>query len=325
MMTCRKARRSAPILRVVWGLIVSFSPLLLRGGQLGREALSSFPADTQQLVDSNLVRLRASPDYPQIRERILKRQLRYFQDFLRMSGIDPDKDVDEVVLGWRGKPQDALGFYGMAQGRFQPERIYGYYAQSRLPLRQYAGSDLFAFGSGEDPADLFFTFFDSSLAAFGRLPDLKAILDVRQGSANALETNAAFANWEAELEDTAPQWGILTGPSIANLAARWVSGGKGSSVIPSSLLGFVQGVLYRVEWDGGFNSHLVVVCQNAQNASALAALLKLLPGTGQAPTDSAGAAASSALQYLEAHVNGSRVEINATGPAEALDQVLQPN
>lgn len=323
MLTCRKARRSAPLLELA--LIVSFSPLLLRGAQLGREALSSFPADTQQLAYSNLVRLRASPDYPQIRARILNRQLRSFQEFLRVSGIDPDKDMDEVVLGWRGKTQDASGFFGMALGRFQPERFHAYYVQTGLPLRQYAGSDLFAFGSGEDPADIFFTFFDSSLAAFGHLPDLKAILDVRQGSANALETNAPFANWQAELEDTAPQWGILTGPSVANLAARWVSGGKGASVAPASLLGLVQAVLYQVEWGGGFNAHLAVVCQNAQNASALAALLKVLPGAGQAPTDSAGAGATSALQYLEAHVNGSRVEINVTGPAEALDQVLQPN
>jgi len=323
MFTCCRPRRSAPLLKLA--LIVSSSPLLLSGAQLGREALSSFPADTQQLVYSDLVRLRASPDYPQIQARILNRQLRSFQEFLRVSGLDPEKDLDEVVLGWRGKTQDASGFFGMAQGRFQPERIHAYYAQTGLPLRQYAGSDLFAFGSGEDPADIFFSFLDSSLAAFGRLPDLKAILDVRQGSANALETNASFANWEAELEDTAPQWGILTGPSVANLAARWVSGGKGSSVAPASLLGLVQAVLYEVEWGGGFNSHLAVVCQNAQNASALAALLKLLPGAGQAPADSVGAGANPALQYLEAHVNGSRVEINVTGPAEALDQLLQSN
>ena len=61
-------------------------------------------------------------------------------------------------------------------------------------------SELFAFGSGADPADTFFTFLDSSLAAFGRLHDLKALLDVREGSADALETNQTFRSYEAELE-----------------------------------------------------------------------------------------------------------------------------
>jgi len=318
-------RSAVSILKVMWGIVILLSPMLLRGEQLGEEALSSFPADTQQVAYSNLAQLRSSPDYPQIRERVLNRELRYFQDFLRMSGIDPDKDVDEVILGWRGEAQDFASFFGMAAGRFQPEKIHQFYRKNQIPSRHYESADLYAFGSGDDPGDLFFTFLDPSLAAFGRLPDLKAILDTRQGTASSLETNATFADWEAELEDTAPQWGILTGKVVANLAAQWVSGGKGSITAPGALLGAVQAALYRVEWDGGFNSHLALLCREAQTASALGALANLLPAAGGTETSGAGAEARSVLQNLAVQVNGTRVEINASGPVEALDQILQLN
>jgi hypothetical protein len=318
-------RSPVSILKVMWGIVILLSPMLLRGEQLGEEALSSFPADTQQVAYSNLEQLRLSPDYPQIRERVLNRQLRYFQDFLRMSGIDLDKDVDEVILGWRGAAEDSASFFGMAAGRFQPEKIYQYYRKYQIPSRHYETADLYPLGSGDDPGDLFLTFLDPSLAAFGRLPDLKAILDVRQGTVSSLETNAAFADWEAELEDTAPQWGILTGKVVANLAAQWVSGGKGSIAPPADLLGVVQAALYRVEWDGGFDSHLALLCRDTQSASALGALSTLLPAAGGTETSGTGAEGRVVVQNPTVHVNGTRVEIDASGPVEALDQILQLN
>jgi len=323
MLTSSKSPVSDGLLRVLGGLVILFFPALSNGQQLAREALSSFPADTHQVAYTNLAQLRSSPDYPQIRERLLNRQLRYFQDFLRSMAIDPDKDVDEVIFGWRGQPSDTTGLFGMAQGRFQPEQIRQYFIRSQLPSRQYAGFDLYAFGSGEDPADLFFTFLDSSLAAFGRLHDLKALLDVRSRTANALETNSSFVGWEAELEDTSPQWGILSGQAAANLAAPWLAGGRKLNVDLSAFMKPVQAVLYRVEWENGFSSHLAIVCKNPESASALATLLNLLRSAQQQGTADSGAAVASILQGVEAHQNGSRLELSASGLVAALDQVLR--
>jgi hypothetical protein len=287
--------------------------------------MASFPADTQQVVCTNLAQLRSSPDYPQLRVRLLSQQLRYFQDFLRGVGIDPDKDLDEVILGWRGEAADTAGFFGMASGRFQPDKVRAYYDQSQLTLLSYAGTDLYAFGSGYDPGDLFFTFLDSSRAAFGRLPDLKALLDVRQASASGLDSNTNFASWEAELEGTAPQWGILNGKAAANLAAPWLSGGKKPGTDLSAFLAPVRAVLYRVEWDGGFSSHLAIICQDAQSASALLTLVKLLQAVPQQPAGDAGAGVPSILQSMDAHQNDSRLELSVSGPVEALDQILRGN
>lgn len=325
MSTRTPLRAAIALASASYGLTVLILPAHLCGQELARDAMSSFPADTQQVAYSNLAELRSSPDYPQLRDRILNRQLRYFQDFLRTMGIDPDKDVDEVILGWRGEASGTAGFFGMAGGRFQPDKVRAYYAQSQLPSQVYAGSDLYAFGSGYDPGDLFFTFLDSSQAAFGRLPDLKALLDVRQGSAKGLDNNPNFSNWGAELEDTAPQWGILSGKAAANLATPWLSAGKQPAPDLSAFLSPVKAVLYRVEWDGGFSSHLAIICQDAQSASGLAKLMNLLQTAPQQPTANTASAMSSIFQTMEARQNGSRVELSVSGPVDALDQVLGGN
>lgn len=48
-------------------------PTLMFGQSGARDALASFPADTQQIVYSNLAQLRSLTDYPQIRQWILTR------------------------------------------------------------------------------------------------------------------------------------------------------------------------------------------------------------------------------------------------------------
>ena len=77
-------------------------PARLSGQAVVRDAMASFPTDTQQLAYMNLAQFRGMADYPLIRRYLLTSQLRDFQDFLRSVGVDPEKDVDEVVLGWRG-------------------------------------------------------------------------------------------------------------------------------------------------------------------------------------------------------------------------------
>ncbi len=310
--------RSTTPLLVVWAAITFFSPALASGQGIAREGLSSFPADTQHWTYSNLAQLRGLPDYPQIRQRLLTRQLQGFEDFLRSMGTDPDKDVDEVVLGWRGQPIDTSAFFGLAEGRFRPEKAHQFFAQHQLPSRQYAGFELFAFGSGEGRADLFFAFLSSSSAAFGRLNDLKVMLDIHAGLRPALDSDAEFVSWEAELEGSSAQWGIAKGKAAVNQAVPWLAaGGK----VPGDLnviLGFVQAVLYRIEWSNGFSTHLSVLCQSPENAAALAQVLTLLQTSGQVTAPGS----ASFLQGLEVQASGSRLEVSASGSLQMLDQVM---
>ena len=319
-------------LRTIWAtvgglpLLVMLGSLLFpaasRADQLPQVAFNTFPADTLQIAFMNLAELRSLSAYPQIRDRIMSRQLHAFQDFLRPVGVDINKDVDEVMVGWRGDLAGPTAYLGLAAGRFQPGLVQKYFDHVSLPVQVYAGSNLYAFGSGADPNDLFFTFPDSSVAAFGRLADMKAMLDVQQGSMNSLSANSDFVNWDGELEGTAPQWGILNGKSAANLAAMWLAGSGRRDVDFSSMARGVRALLYRIQWDSGFSAHLVLVCDTPASAKGLATLLDLLHKAAQQPAASGNAGLPPILQNIETHLDGARVELDVSGPPEMLDQIL---
>jgi hypothetical protein len=305
------------------GLGALLFPAPLAADQLPGEALNTFPADTLQVAFTNLATLRSLAVYPQIRQRILNRQMRAFEDFLRPMGIEPEKDIDEVMLGWRGEMVGPAGYLGLAAGRFQPALIQQYFDHTGLPVRQYDGANLYAFGSGADPDDLFFAFLDSSIAAFGRLGDLKAMLDARQGSINALNSNSDFVNWQGELDGTAPQWGILNGKSAGNLAGLWLAPSGQKNVDLSSLGRSVRALLYRVQWDSGFTAQLFMVCNSPENAAGFASLIGLLQQAGKQSTPAGGAAAlPPILQSIETHRDGARLELDVSGPPDMLDQIL---
>jgi len=306
------------LVAAILGAIFVLCPVPLRAQIVARESLSAFPADTLQLAYLNLAQLRALPEYPQIRRRFLGRQLRDFQEFLRTTGTDPDRDVDEVVLGWRGETAGQSGFFGLAEGNFQPDRVQQFFVRYKLPIRERAGLQLYAFGSGEDRDDLFFCFLSPTSAIFGRRQDLDALFEVRAGTRPALDSNPTMVNWEAELEGSAPQWGITTGKAAANHAIGWLAAGGKLSVDPGVILNPIKAVLYRVEWTGGVTTRATIVCQSAESATTLAKLLTLWRDSN--PQTSASLATF--LQGLEVDTSGPRIELTASGPMGAIDQMM---
>jgi hypothetical protein len=290
------------------------------GQWLGREALSSFPADTQQIAYLNLAQLRGMAEYPQMRNYLLNRQFRDFQDFLKSLGIDSEKDVNEVVLGWRGMGTDRPGMMGRAEGRFDAEKVRRQMVRLQMPVREYQGYELYSFGSGEDPTDMIFVFFSSSSAAFGRMRDLKDLLDVRAGARPALDTNAALAGWESELEGTAPQWGISVGKAASLQAGPWLAAGGKDLPDVSKIFGPVEAVLYRMDWGGGVTTHVSIVCQNDQSASTLAQLLAILR---TARGSGVPEGLLTVLQSVEVQASGPRVELTTVAPLSVIDQLMR--
>lgn len=321
MTVLRKALVKFTFLGVIFSAIVLFSAPLY-GQYAGEDALATFPADTQQMSYTNLAELRAVPQYPLIHNYLLSAQLRNLETLLKSAGVDPEKDVNELVLGWRGQVQDTTRFFGLAEGSFQPDQLHEFFVKSRLPIQRYSGYDLYAFGSGAARTDLFFTFLDSSTAAFGRLGDLKALLDVRNAERPALNTNDDFRRWEGDLEGLAPQWGIATGQAAANEAIPWLTGGKKTAIDPSALFGSVKAVLYRVNWTGGVMAHLSIICQSAAAANGFGQLFTLLQNAQPSMKSSVSPALSQLLQNLQVQVDGSKVNLDASASVSELSQLL---
>jgi hypothetical protein len=309
-------------LRLALGAATVLVPALLRAQSAARDALSTFPADTEQLAYSNLTQLRALPNFGAIQQRLLTPQLSSFQDFLRAMGADPDKDVSEVTLGWRGDPSDLTAFFGLAWGNFDPDRIHQYFQSHQLTYQSYGGYDLYPFGSGADRRDLFFAFLSSASAIFGRLHDTKTLIDVLAKKQPALDSNAQFVSWEGELEGTAPQWGIATGLAAANRAAPWLAAGANINIDPKALLTPVRAVLYRIDWSDGFTTHMSVICASDQDATAIAKVVNAWQAASGNNAQRLGTGLETFVQTLQVSADGSRVEVNGSGPLELVDKIF---
>ncbi len=294
----------------------------LYGQYAGEDALAKFPADTQQMAYTNLAELRQVPQFPLIQAHLLSPQLRNLESLLRAAGIDPDKDVSELVLGWRGQVQDTTRFFGLAEGSFNTDRIHEFFVNNKMPIQHYGGYDLYAFGSGAPRTAMFFTFFDSSTAEFGRLVDLKALIDVRNATKPALNSNPDFRRWEGDLEGLAPQWGIATGLAAANEAIPWLTQGKKIAVDPSALFGSVKAVLYRVNWGSEIMAHLSIICQNPEAANGLGQLLNLLRNAQPAVKKDVSPALSQILQNMNVNVDGSHLDLDASASISDLSQLI---
>lgn len=306
--------------------IVLFCAFLLASplyGQYGgQDALASFPADTQQMTYTNLAELRSVPQYPLIEAHLLSPQLRRLETLLKAAGIDPDKDVNELVLGWRGQVQDTTRFFGLAEGSFNPDRLHEFFVNNKMPIQRYSGYDFYSFGSGPARTNIFFTFIDSSTAEFGRLGDLKALIDVRNSVRPPLSSNADFRHWEGDLDGLAPQWGIATGLAAANQAIPWLTQGRKIQVNPSALFGSVKAVLYRVNWGSQIMAHLSIRCQNPEAANGFSQLLNLLRNAEPALQKNVSPALSQILQNLNIQVLGSNLNLEASTSISELAQLL---
>jgi len=234
-------------------------------------------------------------------------------------GTDPEKDVDEVTLGWRGDPANS-SYFGLAEGRLNPDRVQEAATQQKVPAEQYGGYDLYAFKARGNRDDIYFVFLDSSSAAFGRLIDLKALLDVRGGTRPALNSVNEFTDGESELEGVAPQWGIARGSAAANQAAPWLTGGANIPGGTQAFLSSAQWIFYRFDWGSGFSMHMSVLCKDAKSASDLASLLALVRAARPSTNAQTAPATNALFQGMDIQTNESRVEVSASLPIDLADR-----
>ena len=256
---------------ILTALLFGLFPAMAAAQGLANQALATFPADTQQVAYVDLAQLRSLPDYRALRQMLFGRSMALFEQFLRPAGIDMEKDITAAMVGWRGDPTAGSPVFGIAAGSFDVVKAQEFIAQEGLPTAQYQGFTLDAFGQGRSPQDLYFTFLNGGLAAFGARGDLKTLIDDYQGRGKALIANAAFAQWSSSLEGSAPEWGVATGKEALKAVAPWLAPEQMTQF--ENVIGPVKAVLYQARWAGNFSTEISVICSNAQSARTLSELL----------------------------------------------------
>lgn len=254
--------RRFPVPFIFVATLVCPAPLLGQGG--ARDAMATFPAQAQQILYTNLAQLRTLPNYAAIRPWVITQQLSSFEGIVRSLHTDPETDIDEVTLGWPGAMNANPVSFGLAEGQFHPEIAHDFFVQHQTPYQQYEGYEVYGFGSSSEPDALHFAFLDSSTAIFGRLADVKAMLDVRAGKSPPLQSNSGFVKAADELEGSAAQWGIIEGAMASRQALPLLGGDTKPPGDPKTLVDPIRSILYHLDWDTQLALSLSIVCQERE-------------------------------------------------------------
>ena len=261
-------------------------PASARAGRLSTDIIALFPKEVGEFAYADLKKARTMKWFPQLQEQLLPDRFRQFEKFLASAGIDPNTQVEElawglVAEGVTGKAA-ATGssavpngeqVVGVALGNYNPDSTEAYFKRQKLPTVKARNFTLYAFGTGSGPNDLFFTFIDSSTAAFGHRATLEKMIEVRFGAEEGLLRNDKFFPLVTEANGGGVVWAVLN-PAYTRLAMQQLAPEVQQFPEAAKLVGRMQNMLINVNASSGIDGKFQAVCGSTEDANTLAQLIQ---------------------------------------------------
>jgi hypothetical protein len=274
----RKAIRCLPEVALLASLLlvaaVAFAPHPASAGSLSTAIMGMFPKDVGEFTYADLKSARKFPWFNQLKEQVLPSHFRDFEKFLASAGVDPNSQVDE--LSWGAiKATKTAGeeVVGVALGAFDPSSSEDRFKQQKLPMIEYHGYHMYAFGTGTGPTDILFMFIDSNTAAFGNRSALEQLVDVRTGAAESLLSNDFLFPLIGEANGNGTIWSVLD-KNYAHIAMQQLLPEATQFQQAAPILGRIRGMTITVDAGSGINAHFQAVCSTPDDANLLAAGLQ---------------------------------------------------
>jgi len=261
----------------------------------------------------NVDQAKATPFGQYVLTTLLGSQAQQLQQLATLTGFDPRRDVNELLLASSSAPGNKTGL-AMARGVFDTAKI--------AAAAQSAGAGAETYGGVSIIEDLQhqngFAFLDSTLVVAGDLANVKAAIDRRSGGPTIPAALAARVNQLSSAEDA---WAISTVPpsTLRPPAAAPPAGGIN-----------VQNALQKIESASAgvkFGSMVVVTGQaqaaTPQDASSMGDVLKLFVSMAQLQASQHPEAAALA-QSLVVSAQGSTVKVTLSLPEDQIQQLVKP-
>jgi len=189
---------------------LALTPRPSSAGSLSTAVIGMFPKEVGEFTYADLKGARKFPWFTQLKEQLLPSHFRDFEKFLASAGVDPNTQVDE--LAWGGISATKTSgeeVVGIALGAFNPSASEDHFKAQKLPMIEYHGYHLYAFGTGSGAGDILFMYIDANTAAFGSRPALEKLVDVRTGVTESLLANDLIFPLINEANGTGLIWGVL--------------------------------------------------------------------------------------------------------------------
>lgn len=206
--------------RVIVPAVVAALTVSAHAAQLSGDARAAIPHEVQQLVVIDYRAMQNSNTAMALRDRVMPPELKQFEEALRKSGLNDNHDVDQLAFALyrSGSSSDELETVGIAQGQFDTQVIMANFRQQKVTPKAIRQNRIYPLGR----TGLVLCFVDPSTMVFGNPGAVRAALDVRDGLAQGMLTNAPIMDAMRSV-DSEPLWSVLDQ--------------KGTQVMMKSMLG----------------------------------------------------------------------------------------
>lgn len=234
---------------------------------LSSNARTVIPSAIQQIISVDYRALRGSQTALALKNRVLPENLKQFENALRVYGIDPNRDVEQITFVTYRNSKNVLSAIGIAQGPLKQKEFLQKMKLKGVKPEKYLLSFLYPMGSG-----LQLVFLDPSTIVFGENAALKGAIDVRDKGAESLASNNSINDLIID-SDTAPIWSVLDQLGTQTMMRSAL--GQASSladydVVKKRLIASD----YVMNFENGVTFDLNVKTSDNMTAASLASLLK---------------------------------------------------
>jgi hypothetical protein len=241
------------------------------GAQLSSDARSAIPHDVQQLVVIDYRIMQNSPTAMQLRGQVMPPELKQLEDALRKFGMDDQSDVEQLafVLYRYGTKSgdDDVRTVGIAQGQFPVDDLMANLRKQKIKATAWRTNKIYPMGK----TGMSVVFVDESTMIFGPLQAVEAAMDVRDGLAPGLLSNAPVMD-SMHSVDSEPLWSVLDEKGTQTMM-KSVLGEAGSIADFDAVKKRMVGSYYGMDFQHGVKFDLSVVTGDNFAAATVSSLL----------------------------------------------------
>jgi hypothetical protein len=263
---------------------------------------SLIPSDTAVLVGAKLEKLRETEVY---RKHFSEASIPRLDDFARDTGLDPRKDIWDVLFCSNGSDSGVL----MARGKFPQSELEPRLEKEGATRTNYKGYSLF----GNDQTAVFFM--NASTAITGSTPVLKTIIDNRDRSSAGIP--ATLRPLVDSVPSDAQVWAVFNATGI-NLPFT----GKGTAAIIEQLLKSVQNGSFSADLRKGFAFNATGNCTSDESAKQIHDLTKAAIGFGRLSTPNNQSDLLKVYDAIKVEQQNRTVNISADVPQDLVDRFI---
>lgn len=282
---------------------------------LVKEALSGFPAQTVRLEFSSPAKLRALPNYANLRQRYVGPGLRKLVDALGQLGIH-EEDISTLVLGWQ-PGSAAMALYGFAAGRFNARAIAENAAQRNMAPTPVAGKQAYCLEAGL--AGTCVVVLQDSLGVFGSLTALTSIMEALDDQGPSLSSDNRMSSLVAGANKDAPIWGVAVGPAVPDLFRAWMPNQGSIKLDWGQVFGGVDSLTYSVVAADNVTLSLKMDCKTPESGASLRQVLEGLKLAQQFAWDSQNPGKPNPYQGMDVGLSNNQVSLTVTTGYPELD------